>query len=1491
MRTFTIFQKFLFLIFIVNTNNLFAACSGSNTGSWNTTSSSTYSKNDEYVRSNATDYYEITLSESGLIELSIKDDDSGNWDNLTAILYSDSNCNTSIWSASTTSKQSTETLTFNNQLIAGSYVLRVIGSDDDDNTKYDISGSFTSNTITYTETADDICYDDYQLSGMMCTSFGGMFCTTTFPIRNISNENLSNVQIVHNEDGMTGSFASGCSVSPSGTCSEEEDFDMGPFGMFGNAVTFDFASAITPTQTTASISTTSMMSMNFFTTTSLYATYQKDGVYYRGAMSKCPEVSSGGRDFEIRNPPETRNIKGNLKVIGNTVLCYKNNGVCRDTDSANNQVSLSYIDVDNTNNTYNNSSQAQVANVPSSAKIVWAGFYTQGYLKTTSSATLNALNSSPNYLTTPTGSTISLMPDVIDLYPYRTDEFTYATFTEVEELKGLLGSDVNGWFTGANIKAREGDDSGALGYFAAWTLVLVYEDESESLKNISVFDGYKQIGDSNNQINLSGFLTPTSGDVKSTVSIFVGEGDKNIVGDDILIDDTSLSSSSTKNAFNSTVNGFSTNPNPVNYQGIDIHNYDVGVDGDLSHPQLIGNGRTSTKIDLTTTGDYYYPSMVAFTTELYEPRVCYYIDSIKDQNGNAIFEDTGDGAGPRFTGEINDGEEYTYNIWISNMAQDPTDTNLETALLVQVYMEMNHFDYESGTILMNNIGGASSYESMSDGFADDLAEYNSSKKTATFRVGVGANSIEGGTLVPTIFSNNSQKAYVQFNGALDIQGDATEIDLLDYLDFKASFKTGIVTISPENAQTISQCKDLDSSATVGIAPAGVFNVIMSSEVSNMAAFGSDPMPDTASPLNAIPTQVSNKSFEIAVVSLDKDGSNNPTVLSQFKGIVAVELIDQPDYSVLLSDTEKSLACANAPTLSSAPTYFNFPVNGGGSIFSIGMYIYEKAFRDAAFRVKYLTNGINAEAVDWNCADNTYNCLWGMLVSTFGNNANTPCRLPCEPGGGTGNNQASAACVECIFGGAYAGSVCSRDNFAIRPEKFTLSTPAFLRAGKDYNISLVAQQYNSTLQTLDYNVSDVQASFTPLQETQTIYNPDGSDATATLDGNLSFVNTSFSINNGISNSVGLSFDDVGLVQIKLVDENWSAVDISKGQTPADCSETGGYVCGEVNATFIPDHFTLSSVSLKNAGNQTFTYFSNDLNHSAKIITTLTAEKFGGGTTLNFKDGAWENNVSLTFTAPQVYGLDANRSEIILADLNFTSGTTTIFSNDTNSSKMLMFNYPREVNTTRNPVDVNGSDFTVNALSTYTNGGTTENVTGSSIADANATFIYGRTHAPRQRFTDVGTPTDKDVLIYYEAYCYGTDCNKTLLPNGINSVITDDPRWWVNTLHTNPANGIATDVAEKNAANTITVTTVPSGVHQDRVLLNYDGSKGYPYVTTMENNASSWLIFNQFNPNATHNEFVLEFYKDGGDYVGSGKSSNSVNIQQNGTLDVNENRSWW
>jgi hypothetical protein len=174
----------------------------------------------------------------------------------------------------------------------------------------------------------------------------------------------------------------------------------------------------------------------------------------------------------------------------------------------------------------------------------------------------------------------------------------------------------------------------------------------------------------------------------------------------------------------------------------------------------------------------------------------------------------------------------------------------------------------------------------------------------------------------------------------------------------------------------------------------------------------------------------------------------------------------------------------------------------------------------------------------------------------------------------------------------------------------------------------------------------------------------------------------------------------------------------------------------------------------------------------------------------------------------------------------------------------------------------------------NPGSPKHFTGA-VLNSSKNFVYGRTNAPKQSFVDSGTPVSHNAFIYYEAYCNGAGCDKNLLPDGLlNSKSTDDPRWFINTQHT-AISGTASIVTEKTASGAVTIVTQPTGNHQDKAVIKYDGTKGYPFTKTMENNASAWLIYNKYIPGATKNDFDVAFINNGGSWVGIDEANSTTN----------------
>lgn len=1066
-------------------------------------------------------------------------------------------------------------------------------------------------------------------------------------------------------------------------------------------------------------------------------------------------IKTGGRNFLIRNPINTQNIKGNIKVVGNTVLCYKVGGVCSDTNSANNQVSLSFIDTSATTHTFNNSSQAQIAGIPSTAKVVWAGFYTQGYMKKNYTDTTTALNATPAYLITPLGTSIAVTPDVIDVYAYQTDQYTYSTFSEVSSLKGLSGSEINGYFTGANIKAREGDDDGALGYFGAWTLVVVYEDSTESLKNISVFDGYKQVGDSTENIAISGFLTPTSGSVKSTVSVFVGEGDKSITGDTISLNSVKLPNATSDNAFNSTVNGFNPNPNPINFQGIDIHNYDVGVDGDISHQQIIGNGEQSATVTLFSDGDYYYPSMVAFTTELYEPRVCY-VESYYDTNGQIL-------------SNPNIGDTVLIKTWIANMKKDATDGNLETAEKVEITMELDdiNLQYKTGTTAIKNIG-ESVDSNKTDAQGDDIADYFADKNTSVWRIGTGANSLDGGDLLPNADNSATNKVYISFKTELLTSGNISLANL-----YKVSYENSNMglRIGDESPVNIGICKDFNSTIVVN-APLGVFNVVNSNFTGNT---GSTISTDSKHADNALYTQASNQAFNVKVLALNADF----TTLKAYTGDVNLSLITTPDYTANESEAQKQAKCDASTGLTSLQTV---PFSNQ-SVKDLSL-TYPSAYRNVAFKITYNDNGTTKHV----CSRDSFS----IRPETY---TLTPSSTPL-----VGGRTYSLAINALGSGGGVAtGYDQIMNNTSDKNASLDLSIPAgcTLPASNTplANFTFIngVVTYNPFIypNVGDVNVTILDNDWTKID--QTSFNTKGYDDCIVGSTSITPVNGKigcllkkvqpfvFSPKAFINTLNVMNFNNALFTYIA-----------EDGTMSADATLT---------ATAILDD------NITTATNYTAGCFAKNVTYNITMLNNPTTWLNGGGITdAIHRVRYFENETSSNFESNATGSATFSSTEG-----NFTSGIAPL---------TMRFNFTRAINSLDEPFKVLKNDFNISIQDTNGTIGTDFNRTLNP--DQNATFYYGRVHVPDITINDNFAD---NVRVYYEVYSRArTSAERTLFDiNGSESV--DSINWYNNTLHT-PGhmqlvdnNYTAISGTNSSGAQALSIDlTAPKVPHKDKIQIH-------------------------------------------------------------------------
>lgn len=360
------------------------------------------------------------------------------------------------------------------------------------------------------------------------------------------------------------------------------------------------------------------------------------------------------------------NVYGDITFIGNNILnrdtqktgdLYKNNGagfslftgddnpnVDYNSDLYNKvgsssfqpinngNVYMDYVDVDDLDNINGNadtfSSSKSTLIVPSNSTIIYAGLYWAGVfpydswenkgVRTGDFSTIKFKLPNQNYQ--------NITADEVIYDSGIPTQRPYVCFKNVtSEITGL--SNPNGDYYAANIKATVGlDSNNGLGGSAGWVLVVIYENQNESNKNISIFDGFTTIdGTTDAEVNFSGFITLPSGPVRTKLLTASLEGDANIIGDSFQLRDsqgiytdlTTPNLNQSNNFFNSTItkndiNDVNRKTKSQNTLGFDIDMFN------LSNPSnsLVTNNQTTLDIRYTTQGDVYWPFLTAMAVEL-----------------------------------------------------------------------------------------------------------------------------------------------------------------------------------------------------------------------------------------------------------------------------------------------------------------------------------------------------------------------------------------------------------------------------------------------------------------------------------------------------------------------------------------------------------------------------------------------------------------------------------------------------------------------------------------------------------------------------------------------------------------------------------------------------------------------------------------------------------------------------------------------------------
>ena len=718
------------------------------------------------------------------------------------------------------------------------------------------------------------------------------------------------------------------------------------------------------------VSNSSCGNWNIYNSSSALKTHPKQTIYLNQGDTiyfriKSVGTVSGGRkyridinftksDFICANPRDFNlsyqiNIKGDIELIGNTIMCKNDNGHCGNPgDATNNSINMMYIDGDNNNSTFNSSSAR--LNLPPNSEILWAKLYWQGYLVDgTDTQKANSAYIKYAYSLSKSGNNLeytTMKAENHNWVYFNASRWYYQGSVDITNFVKEKG---NGWYWVADIVTQTGKPPG--GSYGAWSIAVVYKNSSKHLKNLTIYDGYIGVSTGNDDttahdyanahncpkvgvqnvvsIDLSGFITPSKGVVDSKFFVFAGEGDKGISKDHLQMKNKSGTDkylkgniNPYKNIFNSTISKNDTHLGSddlyphysTNSCGIDIDTFDVNH---IYNDYIIENNQSSTTITLDTVGDGYFPGVFGFSTDLYEPRVCYVQTLVPVEEGPLYI-----------------GKPIFVNIDIKNQPKDENDTNIEPASGVEVktFIDNEYLEYNQSSFYINDIDD-SNFTHLTDINSDDRYEFDSDQNLSIYRVGRGANENNGGRLEPFDALQAKFTALVKKSGDFNVSNR--------YLIKYRNEQIGKVF----NDIPIEECKDFNTSLKVN--KYGKFRII-EGKYENIGdwttAWNSDNLETKVSPLG------NNK---YCVLAGDSEEDNANPITEEIR--VDIQLLDFSNSTngVVIKNGASDYIEENLTIPAGAKKCFTLPLN-----------IVDRAIKKAGFKIYQTDNHSNRAKSDY-----------------------------------------------------------------------------------------------------------------------------------------------------------------------------------------------------------------------------------------------------------------------------------------------------------------------------------------------------------------------------------------------------------------------------------------------------------------------------------------------------------------------------------------------
>ena len=901
------------------------------------------------------------------------------------------------------------------------------------------------------------------------------------------------------------------------------------------------------------------------------------------------------------NGSDSLTINGSILQIGNQLLCKNssNGGTCVDPTSTgntqNNHHTQYYAKIDTSVGAPSNNSMAKLL-MEDGDEVIFARLYWSARIENITST--EKTNAKSIQIKGPNASSYTSLTSPNSKYNWHDSgsQFDYAASQDVTEYVKEQGT---GEYYVGGIQAQTGET----GTYASWQLIVVVENPSRSLKNLTIYDGfYSVLEDSSSypesvSVDASGFITPTGDDpFNANLFIYMGESDygyddsiellkkdgnennsadwhslKDGANDTTDVVNASIYSPDYTGGYRSNVAGMA-NPNFKNVLGVDIDELPINVKTNTSQ-QFLSNSQTETKIKITSDGDRFSLNMFAFETEVFVPEFCY--DYAYSQYKQFFTEDNDGTNPPQLVGNILNGadDEIEVSIFIKSLVE--SSISIDNMRVDISDINATQANYVSGTTKVAYVG--------------DLAANPVAVTTGTNASGNEyIHNINIGSLA------NNEYFYVFYQ--LDPNITTINMPLTVHASYDLTLNSTSVEYTLKLSEDIPMCS-LDNFNY--LPPKGIFNIVHNNFYTN-TSIGSN-TPNGMQYYN-LPTQVTQREGNFKVISMDPDN------LDELEGkdtvAVAVEMIDVAAFHytdascknvesaisdrvwVIFENNETSTPF-NQATLSNAV------INGLTDIPSSTEF-YKEARSNAAFRTSYNASDNNGSLIglDLNSSTGKYDIinLPSYTTAYCGqdmNDDNVTNDLITGYCPTTGLSKAQVKqCMECIYG-LNTRLICSRDNFSIRPESFLIkindqnqsnpttklrladdvsgitSTPSTtelqLASGYKYNLEINATNHLSNAASPGYKKYFTEDSIDFIEYT---WSPTGI-TTGCNDTNNSRI--SINLNDGLAD-FNSSLSQVGRYLLNMKDTTWTTVDNNPlYMTHHDGVDSGTYFL----SSFTPD----------------------------------------------------------------------------------------------------------------------------------------------------------------------------------------------------------------------------------------------------------------------------------------------------------------------------------